>query len=240
MVTKKVNKGSWTHRNVKNDLWADQRNYWAGEIRALRLQARYPSSMPQNRGLHNTSINPKLIEGIIKRQLKGRKQISVLDSGAGYFQLASDIKRRFGKSVNVTGITLKSPFFSEKTIAESKKFSPAYEKILINARENARLVDSVKVGLVENIKRRKKFEIIFDYGGPLLYSLEKKRLFEQYAELLKPNGVIIVKAITEISKEQISQINEKLKKKGFALTMPKLIEENGNIFYVRKIQTKSA
>ncbi|HNV01472.1 MAG TPA: hypothetical protein PKK60_03530, partial [archaeon] len=90
MVTKKpTSRGSWTHRNVKNDSWADRRNYWAGEIRALRAQARYPSGMPQNRGLHNTSINPKLIEGIIKRQLKGRKQISVLDSGAGYFQLAS-------------------------------------------------------------------------------------------------------------------------------------------------------
>ncbi len=216
MTLNKISKGgSWTHKNVSKN----QRPIIAKHIRKLRQLALLPYHMPQDRSYKNFDISRRDLETLIRQQLIGKKKINILDSGAGHFYLASDIKKSFKNKVNVTGITLRSPFISQKSLELSKKVDSSYEQKLLRAKENARTIDSVKVGLVENIKRGKKYEMIIDLCGPFLYSKETRvRVLTQYAELLKPNGIILV--LSSEGHELVDKINSRLIKKGFILTEP--------------------
>ena len=72
-----------------------------------------------------------------------------------------------------------------------EKLAKEQRKLVDNARKNAKVVDEVKVGLIENLDVKKKYDIIFDHMGPLEYSLHRERVIEQYAKMLPKGGLLI-------------------------------------------------
>ena len=141
----------------------------------------------------------------LEKLLPKRGRLAVLDSGAGFFGVSGDLKRKFGKRVFVTGLTMVSPVLPKRSrvgmIALLKKLNPGYrhERLieglyggLKKAEENSSLVDDVRVGVIENFSTRRRYGVILDVHGPLRHSRFQQRVIERYFNLLKPNGRVVM------------------------------------------------
>ncbi len=172
------------------------------------------------------------IEDIVgeKQQALGRP-LRFLDSGAGLMGVSADLKRAFGKDIEVTAITLRHPNLSTKSKRRSLKTArtrahaeyypfngPESERQKFNAdianqissaidrgRRDVNWVDSQKIGLVENLSARKKYDIIFDGAGALQYGLNNKRILERYYKML-PQGGLLVLNIHPYTFEKIKEL----------------------------------
>ncbi len=148
-----------------------------------------------------------------KLAIKKRKgPLRILDSGAGILGVAADIKKTFGQSVSVTGLTLKHPntsVESERIALDRTKVGSQQEalkirgqltfaqlvghhrRVLQRGRENSKIVDRVKVGLLENLKGKEKYDIIFDLHGAILYSQKHGRVIALYKKMLPKGGILV-------------------------------------------------
>ena len=173
------------------------------------------------------------LEGVVRNRIASSKRpVRFFDSGAGHAGVSGDLKRKFGDKVEVTALTLLHPNVSAKSkrraIKDAKenprayypysasepklkeigeKFAKDHRKILDIARKNAKVVDDVKVGLLENMPVKTKYDIIFDHSGPLQYSKHLERVAEQYEKMLPKGGLLITNMNSAV---KITHIKPKL------------------------------
>ncbi|MFA5930832.1 MAG: hypothetical protein WC821_00805 [archaeon] len=166
------------------------------------------------------SISPEInLTGIIERRIsEAKRPIRFLDSGAGLGGISADLKKRFGSKLEVTTLSLRHPNTSRKSqaqaIAEIKKshhkdyypyqkdefdrlgirnrLTKEQKQILSEARKDSRIIDNIRVGIIENFVPKEKYDIIFDYTGPVQYSTYRKRVAMQYSKLLPKGGLLVV------------------------------------------------
>lgn len=210
----------WTRR-----LSTRKRNELSNHVLEQRfLQTRHNTLMySARRNLEHIQKEVDLV-GILRKRLSLIKRpLRFLDSGAGLGNVSAGLKKEFGEQVNVTALTLRGLNISTKTkrasishakenptyyypfpVEERKemgeKMSKSQRESIDLARKNSQIIDNVKVGLLENLPTRKKYDIIFDYSGPLQHSTSKKRVAEQYAKLLPKGGLLITIKKSYLSK----------------------------------------
>jgi len=151
------------------------------------------------------------LASVVDSKIKSRHHpIHFLDSGAGALRVSAGLKKRFGDKINITTLSLKHPNASTFTrkqvfdkiradLKESKYYSKKdlvaslkkHSRLLAEAKKNVKSVDYLHVGLAENFKSRKKFDIIFDYSGPLSGGFYTGEVFSNYSQLLKKGGILI-------------------------------------------------
>lgn len=129
----------------------------------------------------------------LERRLKNKSVLSVLDAGAGFYGISSDIKREFGSRVHVTAVNLtkiqlpRDPAKLRQLILRSSQrrhelisqimgqtseyVAPKDRYIeyqierLKEAEENSKLVDEIRVTPIENFHSEKRFDVIVDLAG---------------------------------------------------------------------------
>ena len=225
---------SWFGRLSK-----DYRRRIATDLRSYRWAARHNDAFTQNRDFfkvkHTSGIDLKLIG---KELIEQHGPIRVLDSGAGYLGVASDFKREFGKNALVTAITLAQPRMSEKWLEVFRKTprfnsSPheeverelrrAAEAELRQAIENAKLVDDLRIGAIENFKIKEPYNLIVDICGPSMYvggDERRERLGDIYFDALKVGGIVVCDVYLS----------------GFPSTVPEYAKDH-NGYYLAQIKT---
>ena len=159
------------------------------------------------------SIN--LEEIVRSRFSRTKKPVRFFDSGAGNAGVSGDLKRKLGPLVEVTALTLLHPNISEQSKRLSvkaarnvrdyypfsagdpelpkisRRFQREQARTIDNARENASIVDRVKVGLLEDMPVKGKYDIVFDHAGPLEHSKYQERVIAQYSKMLPKGGLLI-------------------------------------------------
>jgi len=144
----------------------------------------------------------------ISRMLSSRKgNLRILDAGAGYLFLSSDIKNAFKKRVNITALSLASNISTEKTegtiraslskltsLGQGKSPQAQFLKerlaLMGKFKKNMKRVNSYRVSLFENYSPKERYGLIIDVYGPATHSEFPERIVEQYANLLETNGKV--------------------------------------------------
>ncbi|MEK6959307.1 MAG: class I SAM-dependent methyltransferase [archaeon] len=194
---------SWISRTVKNP---DQRRLIASEIKELRRTYNHRAGYFQARDLTNLRYNfnfdaEKYIKNYMKENKKGaRDPLAILDSGAGLLSLSAQLKKKFGKRIFLTSLTLRGPGIPKKIFAEMEKrkntaghFEEAKELKAHKAfPKAAKQVDELRISTLEDLQTTRRYDLILDIHGPLTYPLAgESRILEQYLRLLKPGGKLI-------------------------------------------------
>ncbi|MCX6803245.1 MAG: hypothetical protein NTY48_01595 [Candidatus Diapherotrites archaeon] len=86
----------------------------------------------------------------------------------------------------------KERYFKEYQNKHGQKESKVHQKLLAEAKNNVAFIDNLHVGLIENFCPRKKFDVIFDYSGPLNGGYHTNQVFAVYEKALAKNGIIII------------------------------------------------
>ena len=160
---------------------------------------------PKNRGLavmkghfHFDTIN--FLQGILKKK---RNKLYVLNAGGGFLNLDNELKARFGNKLFLTSIGLASGHFPpeemnaiysdmRKTKEEwVKKKSKDLIKQLKEFDRRTKKVDQYAVSFFENFSTPRRYDVIFDFLGPMRYSPFSERVIEQYGNILKNGGCAI-------------------------------------------------
>lgn len=208
----------WTKKLTKT-----QRDSLANSVREHRgLQlAHYSLGYSAARRLNSIPLETKLYGLVYQRIESSKRPVRFLDSGAGLGGVSADLKKMFGPKLEVTTLSLRHPNTSkksqEKAIEEIKKshhksyypyqkeefdrlkikrqFAKEQERIISDARLDSTLIDKVRVGLIENFVPKEKYDIIFDYTGPLQYSAHSERVAMRYAKLLPKGGLVVTTSV---------------------------------------------
>ncbi|MEW6294715.1 MAG: hypothetical protein AB1467_00265 [Candidatus Diapherotrites archaeon] len=200
--------GSW----LKRTLLEEQRKLTANKIRGHRKKFLAFSTYPKNRDFQSI-INEESfdIKKAVGSMLKRKGRLFVLDSGAGYLGVSSDLKKYFGSKVFVTALNPISPVLLQpkkramNLIKNSGEIPFRRKKELIEAQYNelkeverrSKEINEYKVGVIENFSSKKYYDIIVDFMGPLRYSDFTKRVLYKYFTLLKPEGAVFTKVFAE-------------------------------------------
>ena len=141
-----------------------------------------------------------LVEMIMERSRNLKRPLRFFDSGAGLALTPIQLKQLFRDQIEVTAISLVHPNLSDKTREKAMKeyknmhlVQPKSEiiKQWDQVRQGYKLIDKLKVGLLENFNIRKKQDIILDWFGPLSKSKHRERVIEKYYNSLNRGGIII-------------------------------------------------
>lgn len=202
----------WTKRFPKSE-----RAKIAYDVKAHRTQQYLCHSLMYSaaRRLADVSKNIDVEQIVRERMARLKRPLRFFDSGGGNAGVSSDLKRVFGSQIEVTALSLRHPNISKKSekaaLKDVKKFPKAYypytsmddlveigkalakdhAKVIKDARVDTKLIDHQKVGLIENFPTTKKYDVIFDYTGPLKYSAHRERVVQQYRALLPKGGLLI-------------------------------------------------
>ncbi|MFA5931645.1 MAG: hypothetical protein WC821_05035 [archaeon] len=147
------------------------------------------------------------LENFIRARTKPGQKLRILDSGAGYFMLSTELKNVFGNSVFVTAVNLGRLKY-DKIIAQLRETAKSMESPEVKAeheakarefekmREDLKKIDEIKVKPFENFSSSKKYGVIIDLFGPHTYSNHTTRVEHQYFSLLEEGGCIVTLSTT--------------------------------------------
>lgn len=155
----------------------------------------------------------------LEAQAKGKKELSILDDGAGKGYFLKEVKEMLATrkiKCNTTAVVLtKDPDF-------------------------ARGIDHVYVGPSELFLSNKKYDVIFSYYGSIHYAdrTNIKNLLLKYANLLNRGGVALIGAdLIGIRTPLYDQMRIAFKKQGFELThKPRYVAgEPSDVIMIRRL-----
>ncbi len=66
-----------------------------------------------------------------------------------------------------------------------------HKKLIQKGRRNSKIVDKVKVGLIENQTGKEVYDVILDLHGPLTHTINQSEVMERYKTLLNRGGILI-------------------------------------------------
>jgi len=181
--------------HFEKQMWHEQRAHVA------------PEQLHRSRTLKTISrITGIDIKNYVGELLISKRKISVLDSGAGNLFFSKQLKEAFGKKVDLTALGL-----SSAEVVPLNRVHNRAKRPLREFAENAKAIDQYVVSFFENFVPRKRYDLIFDIHGPLEKSPFKERIYEQYFNLLKVNGRVLVSGYyrTKIDKFNSYLINVK-------------------------------
>jgi hypothetical protein len=193
-------------------------------------------------------IDKGLLDFLKFKVAESKKPVRFLDAGAGLMGVSADLKKIFGDKIDVTAITLRHPNLSKKSEAISLDkaiatapaefgVNPTYRRQYLErgreifdrlkpaieqGRKNAKIVDHAKVGLIENMSSKNKFDVILDYVGALRHGVNRGRILDRYCKMLPKGGTLVC---------HIASLKE------FNIANPKKFRMKivGNYFFMTKI-----
>lgn len=80
------------------------------------------------------------------------------------------------------------------TISNREKvraFTQHHVGLFKTGKQNAKLVDKIKVGLLENMQGKETYDLIFDISGGMLHTYYPTRVKEVAHKMLTPSGILI-------------------------------------------------
>ena len=141
--------------------------------------------MVKNRGLEEAKVKLGDLEKIIEKLLERKKVLNVFESGCGYGKVMVQLKKKFGKKINIMGMNLIKEHGDKK-----KLISFALEEGLIGPSEKIKLKD-IKIifgDAGERIPFKKgSIDLVYSQSSVYLYR-DKMRFLEEVARVLAPGG----------------------------------------------------
>ena len=222
------------------------RSELAKDIRSHRHWALYGGyTRSRNLGSLRRSFGFNM-HAFVKNLLKKKATLRILDSGSGFLGISADLKKRFGKRVDVTSLNVIHPYTTRQIRSDS------YSKVMqTRTRFDAQLgqaarkktsrraghIDRIKVSSAERFVEGTKYDIILDIYSALHYSSFKGIVLENYAKLLKPNGILLTTKDIEVPKRTYTD-----KQNGEKFVLAKTIYINvaswpisGGLFAIEKV-----
>ena len=201
----------WTDR-----LSNSERRVLAKKIHAHRARQPLHNNLMYSAGRRLKHFSGAQFVGILSQHAsKLKRPLRFFDSGAGLGGVGADIKRTLGAKVEVTTFSLRTPHISGETKSssvkhvthfvqeyfpypsetakeEGKRLGVQHRKRLDQAKVDAKLIDHSRVGLLENMKISKKYDVIFESSGPLQYSEYRERVVDRYYKMLPKGGLLML------------------------------------------------
>lgn len=142
--------------------------------------------MVKTRGLKEAKVKLGDLEKIIFNFLKKKKKIKVFESGCGYGKVISQLKKKFGEKIDITGLNFK-PIHGDK----KKVISFAIEEGIITKEEVEKL-QSIKMIFGDAGKKLPfktgSIDLIYSQTSAYLYE-DKMHFFEEVARILSKDGI---------------------------------------------------
>lgn len=167
------------------------------------------------------------LEQFIRARTKQGQKLRILDSGAGYFMLSTELKNVFGNSVFVTAVNLGRLKY-DKIITQLRETAKTMETPEVKAeheararefekmREELKKVDEIKIKPFEDFSSPHKYGVIMDLFGPHTYSNHTARIEHQYFSLLEEGGCIVTLS-TNFDLKRYSKYSKIAEKTGYYL-----------------------
>jgi SAM-dependent methyltransferase len=142
--------------------------------------------MVKTRGLEEAKVKLGNLEEIVLNFLKKKKKVRIFESGCGYGKVMSQLKKKFGDRVEITGLNFKPSHGDKK-----KVISFAIEEGIITKDEVNRL-QSIKMIFGDAGKKLPfktgSIDLVYSQTSAYLYE-DKMHFFEEVARILSKQGI---------------------------------------------------
>jgi SAM-dependent methyltransferase len=142
--------------------------------------------MVKIRGLEEAKAKLGDLEAIILNFLKKKKKVRVFESGCGYGKVMSQLKKKFGDKIEITGLNFKPSHGDKK-----KVISFAIEEGIIK-KEEVKELQSIKMIFGDAGKKLPfktgSIDLVYSQTSAYLYE-DKMHFFEEVARILSKEGI---------------------------------------------------
>lgn len=142
--------------------------------------------MVKTRGLEEAKVKLGDLEKIVSNFLKKKKKVRIFESGCGYGKVMSQLKKKFGEKIDITGLN-----FEQSHGDKRKVISFAIEEGIIT-KEEAKKLQSIKLIFGDAGKKLPfktgSIDLVYSQTSAYLYE-DKMHFFEEVARILSKDGI---------------------------------------------------